>query len=350
MSCCQFIFSSTLGSYREARSHCFVLDVMNARLRILRSEAATTLLTSLNRFDCRFFSRTKSPCVRWRANKASEVETFNDTDVELQSAAQIESKQKKKKIRLDVLCHEQYPQYSRKILQSWILQGKVVVDKKVINKAGHQVCSTAKVVLNAEENKYVCRAGHKLEKALQQFNINLTGKVALDSGQSTGGFSDCLLQHGIEKVYGVDVGYGQLAEKIRQDPRVVVIERCNLRYLRPEDLPSQVDIACLDLSFISVLKVMPAVVSVLKPIDGVELVVLIKPQFEAGHSQVGIGGVVRDPKVHEAVIEKVVSGIEGMGFGCKGWCESPIRGEKSGNIEFLAYFTRDAPTPVVALS
>lgn len=173
--------------------------------------------------------------------------------------------------------------------------GKVLVDGKVVTKAGTQIPDKAVVEIMAEIPKYVCRGGHKLEAAIENLGIDVTGKVALDSGLSTGGFTDCLLQYGASFVYGVDVGYGQVADKIRRDERVSVIERTNLRYL--SELPQKVDLVTLDLSFISILMVMPAVVNLMK--EEATLVTLIKPQFEARRSQVGGGGIVRDPVVHQ---------------------------------------------------
>lgn len=217
-----------------------------------------------------------------------------------------------------------------------------MVNDRPVLKAGTPVPSTATIVITAEQPKYVCRAGLKLEAALHHFHIDPTGFTALDSGLSTGGFTDCLLQHGASKVYGVDVGYGQVAEKIRQDPRVIVMERTNLRHVRRKDFPLEntefMDIATLDLSFISVLKVRECVSDLLRP-DG-HLIVLIKPQFEAGKKQVGTGGVVKDPEVHAEVVKNVISGWEDVGFQCEGYIESPIKGATSGNTEFLAYFVR----------
>ncbi|KAI3508033.1 hypothetical protein L1887_23032 [Cichorium endivia] len=241
----------------------------------------------------------------------------------------------KKKKRLDEVCLEKYQQYSRNYIQSWILQGKVIVDGKVVTKAGHPVSDKSIVEIKAEIPKYVCRAGHKLEAAIEQLGIDVTGKVALDSGLSTGGFTDCLLQYGASFVYGVDVGYGQVADKIRRDDRVSVIERTNLRYLT--ELPQKVDLVTLDLSFISILVVMPAVINLMK--EEATLITLIKPQFEARRSQVGGGGIVRDPLVHQEVREKIVKGVEDLGFQCNGWIESPLKGAE-GNIEFLACFSR----------
>ncbi|KAL8531399.1 hypothetical protein ACS0TY_008132 [Phlomoides rotata] len=244
-------------------------------------------------------------------------------------------KVQRKKRRLDEVCLERYQQYSRTFIQSWITQGKVFVDGKVVSKSGTQISDKSQVEIKAEVPKYVCRAGHKLEAAIEQLEIDVTGKVALDSGLSTGGFTDCLLQYGASFVYGVDVGYGQVAEKIRTHDCVSVIERTNLRYLT--ELPQKVDLVTLDLSFISILTVMPAVISLMK--NDVTLVTLIKPQFEARRSQVGGGGIVRDPLVHREVLAKIINGVQYFGFECKGWIDSPLKGA-DGNKEFLASFTR----------
>ena len=239
------------------------------------------------------------------------------------------------KKRLDLKISELYPAYSRQQIQSWIMQGKVIVNDAVITKNGILIPDDARIILNVEEPKYVSRAGFKLEKALDHFNIDVTDLVALDAGLSTGGFSDCLLQRGIKKIYGVDVGYGQVHEKIRNNPHVVVMERTNLREVR--DLGEKVDLATLDLSFISVLKVMEAITSVMK--DDGQLIVLIKPQFEARREDVGRGGIIKDPAVHQRVIEQVTKGVQATGFSCVGVIESPIEGA-TGNKEFLAYFRR----------
>ena len=231
------------------------------------------------------------------------------------------------------MLQEQQPQFSRNQITSLIMQGKVTVDGKTVTKAGAQIAEDAKIECDAEQPKFVCRAGFKLEHALQEFKINVTDKVVLDAGLSTGGFTDCLLQLGAKKVYGVDVGYGQVHEKIRADDRVEVLERTNLRNL--ESLPELVDLVTLDLSFISVLKVMPAVKRLMKP--EAQLVVLIKPQFEAERKDVGRGGIIKDSSVHEQVIKKVTEGIESFGFTSKGVIESPILGG-AGNKEFLGYF------------
>lgn len=241
----------------------------------------------------------------------------------------------KKRRRLDEVCLERFQQYSRTYIQSWILQGKVFVNGKVVNKAGTPISESSVVEIMAEVPKYVCRAGYKLEAAVEQLGIDVAGKVALDSGLSTGGFTDCLLQYGASFVYGVDVGYGQVAEKIRRDERVCVIERTNLRYL--SELPQKVDLVTLDLSFISILLVMPAVVNVMK--EESILVTLVKPQFEARRSQVGGGGIVRDPLVHQEVLDRIIKGVEDFGFSSKGWIESPLKGAE-GNKEFLVSFSR----------
>lgn len=241
----------------------------------------------------------------------------------------------KRKERLDILVLQRYPHYSRQQVQSWIMQGKVKVEDKIIAKPGTATNVEANIELQVEEPKYVGRAGLKLEKALHDFQIDVTDFVVLDAGLSTGGFTDCLLQHGAKKIYGVDVGYGQVAEKIRNDPRVVVMERTNLRSL--EGVGELVDLVTLDLSFISVLKVMETVKKVLK--QNGSLIVLIKPQFESEKHEVGKGGIIKDPEIHKKVIEKIKPGIEKEGFECVGVIESPILGT-TGNKEFLGYFRR----------
>ncbi len=246
----------------------------------------------------------------------------------------------KEKRRLDLLLQERYPQYSRQQLQSWIMQARVTVAGGVVTKAGQAIPVDADIQLSVQEPKFVGRAGFKLEKALDHFDIDVQGLVALDAGLSTGGFTDCLLQRGVKKVYGVDVGYGQVHEKIRNDSRVIVRERTNLRTLSREELGELVDLVTLDLSFISLLKVMDAVESVLK--EGGALITLIKPQFEAGKEQVGRGGIIKDPQVHEQVVRTVTQGIVARGFECKGVTDSPIAGA-DGNKEFLAYFIKKKP-------
>lgn len=237
------------------------------------------------------------------------------------------------KKRLDLLVHSQLPNLSRNQVASLIMQGKVTVDGKTVTKAGTMVAEDVKILCDVSEPKFVCRAGYKLEHALKEFNVDVRDKVVLDAGLSTGGFTDCLLQLGAKKIYGIDVGYGQVHEKIRADQRVAILERTNLRNLT--SLPELVDLVTLDLSFISVLKVMPAVIKLIK--KGGALIVLIKPQFEADRGEVGKGGIIRDDNVHQKVIQKVTSGIEAYGFTSQGVVESPILGS-AGNKEFLAYF------------
>jgi 23S rRNA (cytidine1920-2'-O)/16S rRNA (cytidine1409-2'-O)-methyltransferase len=242
----------------------------------------------------------------------------------------------KEKKRLDLLVQERYPQFTRNQIQSWILQGKVLVDDKIVNKAGASTWIESEIKLTAEEPKFVSRAGFKLEKALDSFSVDVKDLVVLDAGISTGGFTHCLLQRGVKKVYGIDVGYGQVHEKVLQDERLVLMEKTNLRKL--EMLPELVDLVTLDLSFISILKVMPAVVKLMKP--NARIVTLIKPQFEAGKENVGKGGLVKDPKVHQAVIEKIKNGMKEFGFKMIEVIDSPILGATSGNKEFLALFER----------
>lgn len=246
---------------------------------------------------------------------------------------------KKIKKRLDSIVGERYPQLARTHIQSLIMQGKVRINNVINTKPGTQVAEDAEIVVDAQEPRYVSRAGFKLEKALEHFGVDVQGLIIADAGISTGGFTDCLLQKGAAKVYGIDVGYGHLHEKIRHDHRVVVMERTNLRELR--SLGEQIDLMTLDLSFISVLKVMDAVCSLLKR-DG-SLIVLIKPQFEAGRQDIGRGGIIKDSAVHERVVREVVGGIEKHGFVTQGVIESPILGTE-GNKEFLAYFKRTCQT------
>lgn len=247
------------------------------------------------------------------------------------------------KKRLDQLVSDHVPEHSRQLIQSWIMQGKIKVDGKVVTKPGVIIAQDAILEMDIAEPKYVGRAGFKLEKALDSFGIDVQGLVALDAGLSTGGFTDCLLQRGIKKVYGVDVGYGQVHEKIRADNRVVVLERTNLRHV--STVGELVDLVTLDLSFISLLKVMDAINGLIKR-NG-QLIVLIKPQFEAGKSNISRGGIVKDPAVHAQVIESVTKGIMTYGYTLIGTIESPIEG-MSGNKEFLAYFKKMDSTHQVA--
>jgi len=241
------------------------------------------------------------------------------------------------KKRLDLFVAELFPNMTRSLIQSAIMQNKVRVDGKVISKPGTPVKPDADVQIDFQEPKYVGRAGLKLEAALKHFNVDVKDKVALDAGLSTGGFTDCLLQNGAKKVYGVDVGFGQVHEKLRNDSRLILMEKTNLRTL--EFLPEKVDIVTLDLSFISILKVMPAVSKLIKP-DAC-IVALIKPQFEAEREDVCRKGLIKDPEVHKKVVEKIRKGMQDFGFKMHDFIESPIKGAASGNLEFLAFFTRD---------
>jgi 23S rRNA (cytidine1920-2'-O)/16S rRNA (cytidine1409-2'-O)-methyltransferase len=240
------------------------------------------------------------------------------------------------KKRLDEKIMELYPDLkSKTYAQSLIMQRKVIVNDQIIDKPGFSVTDKDKIVLNYVAEKYVCRAGYKLEKALQEFNINLKDKIAIDAGLSTGGFTHCMLQHGIQKIYGIDVGHGQVHYKIQQDPRVIVMEKTNLRHV--ESLPEKIDLVTLDLSFISILKVIPAILKITHPSH--ELIVLIKPQFEAKRKDIPKGGVIKDPNVHEYVVQYIKTNLELYGYNCKGIIESPITGT-SGNKEFLGYFIK----------
>ncbi len=224
---------------------------------------------------------------------------------------------------------------SREKAQRLIRAGRVKVNGQVASKPGHSFPDDVDIELEAPD-RFVSRGGEKLEAALQKFPVDPTGRVAIDIGASTGGFTDCLLQRGAERVYAFDVGKGQLHWKLRQDPRVIVHEKVNVRYLEPEDVPEQPSLAVVDVSFISLTLILPAVKSVLAP--GADLITLIKPQFEAGREQVGKGGVVRDPATHREVVERIRRfGTETLKLNWMDHIESPVRGP-AGNIEFLAWW------------
>jgi 23S rRNA (cytidine1920-2'-O)/16S rRNA (cytidine1409-2'-O)-methyltransferase len=238
------------------------------------------------------------------------------------------------KIRLDQWLVERGYFPSRQQAQRAIQAGEVMVDGERGLKPGSLVGGDPQVEIRCAP-RFVSRGGEKLAGALQRFSITVTGRVCLDGGISTGGFTDCLLQGGAAQVWGVDVGYGQVAWKLQTDPRVVIRERCNLRYLTPTDLYGSphplADLATVDLAFISLTMVWPALWQLLR--DPKEVLALVKPQFEAGRAQVGKKGVVRDPRVHEAVIRRVWQGAETVGWGVKGLTWSPLRGGQ-GNIEY----------------
>jgi len=241
-----------------------------------------------------------------------------------------------KKDRLDKLLVELRLSPTRAKAKALILAGLVKVDSRLVDKAGALV-KAGSIIEVTEQSRFVSRGGEKLEFALRHFSLDVEGKVALDVGASTGGFTDCLLQRGARKVYAVDVGYGQLAWSLRSDSRVVVIERTNARNLRPEMFDERPRLATIDVSFISLGLVMGPVADVLA--DDGEMIALIKPQFEAGRQQVGKGGVVRDPAVHEQVIEKVGGIAQGLGLISKGVVESPLLGP-AGNKEFFIYVAK----------
>lgn len=238
------------------------------------------------------------------------------------------------KERLDVLLVNKGLAPSREKAKTMIMEGNVFVDGEREDKAGSTFDTEAKIEIHGSTLKYVSRGGLKLEKAMNNFGITLDGKVCMDIGASTGGFTDCMLQNGAKKVYAVDVGYGQFAWKLRQDERVVCMEKTNIRYVTPEDIEDTLDFASVDVSFISLTKVLGSAQALLTK-DG-EMVCLIKPQFEAGREKVGKKGVVRDSKVHREVIEKVIDFALSLGFTIKNLEYSPIKGPE-GNIEYLVY-------------
>ena len=219
-----------------------------------------------------------------------------------------------------------------------IMEGNVFVENQREDKAGATFDTEAEITVKGNTLKYVSRGGLKLEKAMTHFGITLEGKVCMDIGASTGGFTDCMLQNGAVKVYSVDVGYGQFAWKLRQDPRVVCMEKTNIRYVTPADIDDVLDFASVDVSFISLTKVLSPARELLR--DGGEMVCLIKPQFEAGREKVGKKGVVRDKAVHEEVVERIIEFASQNGFFVKNLEYSPIKGPE-GNIEYLVYIRKD---------
>jgi 23S rRNA (cytidine1920-2'-O)/16S rRNA (cytidine1409-2'-O)-methyltransferase len=241
------------------------------------------------------------------------------------------------KKRLDRVLVERGLVDSREKGKAIIMAGLVEVDGKRVEKSGSLIPSSAEVIIRKPHTAYVSRGGHKLEAAITHFSIDVAGRVILDVGASTGGFTDCLLQHGAQGVIAVDVGYGQLDWKLRQDPRVTVLERTNIRYLQPRSLPKVPQGAVIDTAFISLRLVVPAVMNLLPKRSFV--VALIKPQFEVGKGRVGKGGVVRDPAIHQEVIDELTRFFETKGWDIKGDIPSPILGPK-GNREFLIYMKR----------
>lgn len=241
------------------------------------------------------------------------------------------------KERLDVLLVQKGLAPSREKAKTMIMEGNVFVDNQREDKAGTFFDPSVNIEIHGNTLRYVSRGGLKLEKAMAQFGITLDDKVCMDIGASTGGFTDCMLQNGAKKVYAVDVGYGQFAWKLRQDPRVVCMEKTNIRYVTPEDIEEPVDFSSIDVSFISLTKVLLPVRNLLSQ-DG-QIVCLIKPQFEAGREKVGKKGVVRDPAVHKEVIEKVIVFAKEQYLQPLTLDFSPIKGPE-GNIEYLLYLQK----------
>jgi 23S rRNA (cytidine1920-2'-O)/16S rRNA (cytidine1409-2'-O)-methyltransferase len=246
------------------------------------------------------------------------------------------------KVRLDKLLVDREMVESREQAQRFILAGQVEVAGKIVTKAGTRVAATASVRLLAPSEKYVSRGGLKLEAALERTGIDVRGMIALDIGASTGGFTDCLLQHGARKVYAVDVGYGQLYWRLRQDARVVSRERVNARYLTHEIIPEPPDIVVIDVSFISLEKILPAVIALLRP--GTPILCLVKPQFEAGRRDVPRGGVVRDPRVHQRVLQRLTAFCQKSNLAVLDTSPSPLLGT-SGNVEYFLFLRFASESP-----
>ena len=241
------------------------------------------------------------------------------------------------KERLDILLVEKGLAGSRERAKRMIMAGEVLVDGQKVDKAGTTVKREAEIRLMGNDIPYVSRGGLKLAKAMETFGLSLAGKITADIGASTGGFTDCMLQNGAVKVYAIDVGYGQLAWKLRTDERVVNMERTNIRNVTVEMLEGPIDFASIDVAFISLAKVLPVAYELLK--DEGEIAALIKPQFEAGKEKVGKKGVVRDPAVHLEVVEKIVDFSRELGFAVRGLTFSPVKGPE-GNIEYLVWLCK----------
>ena len=246
------------------------------------------------------------------------------------------------KERLDVMMVRLGLAPSREKARAIIMAGEVLVDGQREDKPGSAFPDTVKITVRGNPIPYVSRGGLKLEKAVKAFGLKLQGRICMDVGSSTGGFTDCMLQNGAVKVYSVDVGHGQLDWKLRNDERVVCMERTNIRYVTPEDIQERPSFVSIDVSFISLTKVLPAVRALLE--DGGEIVCLIKPQFEAGREKVGKKGVVRDPAVHLEVLEHFLEHAKENNFTVVGLTYSPIRGPE-GNIEYLGYLEKGSGTP-----
>lgn len=239
------------------------------------------------------------------------------------------------KTRLDKLMAERALAPSREKAAALIMAGCVFIGEKKADKPGQMAAEDAEIIIKGEDHPYVSRGGVKLAHALKEFHINANGKICMDVGASTGGFADCLLQKGAARVYAIDVGYGQLAWKIANNRRAIVIERTNIRKLAREQIPEEIELAVIDVSFISLALVLSAVQPFLK--RGADIVALVKPQFEVGRKLVGKGGIVRDESLHKLAIEKIRNAGLKLGWKMNGVAESPILGAK-GNKEFLMWF------------
>lgn len=251
------------------------------------------------------------------------------------------------KQRIDLLLVEKGLFSSREKARAAIMAGQILANRERIDKAGTQVDQNAVLEIKGQPLAYVSRGGLKLEKAISQFQLSMKEKVCMDIGASTGGFTDCMLQNGASKVYAVDVGYGQLDWSLRNDPRVVVMERTNIRHVTIEDLEETMDMISIDVSFISLKLVLPVAYALLK--SNGQMVALIKPQFEAGKGLVGKNGVVRDAAIHKQVISEVIAFAASLGFSAEGLDFSPIRGPK-GNVEFLLFLSKNSFTSEAAIT
>jgi 23S rRNA (cytidine1920-2'-O)/16S rRNA (cytidine1409-2'-O)-methyltransferase len=241
------------------------------------------------------------------------------------------------KIRLDELLIKNGLFGSRTKAQATIMAGLILVNDQKIEKPGVKVDETAVIRVLGDACPYVSRGGLKLKGALDSFKVDLKGLVAADIGAGTGGFTDCLLQNGVIKVYAIDVGYGQIAWKLRNDKRVVVIEKKNAREMSADELGEKVDLVVMDVSFISILKILPAILNILK--EGGDVITLVKPQFEAGKGEVPKGGVIRNIATHEKVLSKIREGVAELGFKVLGQIQSPITG-RDGNVEYFMHLRR----------
>jgi len=242
------------------------------------------------------------------------------------------------KQRLDKVLLERGLAETRTKAQAIIMAGQVLVDEQRIDKPGQLINPVANIRIKGDQSRYVSRGGLKLEAALTEFGVDPSGKTCIDIGASTGGFTDCLLQHGASVVWAVDVGRNQLAWRIRQDPRVSVIEGMNARYMEAGQFDTPFDLATIDVSFISLEKILPAATAIIR--KGGDVIALVKPQFEVGKGEVGKGGIVRDPKKHHDVIERITAVARSIGFQVVGLIESPILGAE-GNREFLLHLRQN---------